>query len=254
MWREDKTIAAVESDAFTAVRARAERQAPSPPAIPDYLTEHYSWAYVTPEAVKRFERPWIIDAILWGNYARLSGAVRDRIDEPHAGRVLQIACAYGDFTPKLAAHVAQRSGRLDVVDVLPVQLANLRAKLGPETSVGIHRMDSAAMTYEDSAFDSVVLFLLLHEMPDAWRRGTLAEAWRVLKPGGRLVLVDYAKPAWWNPLRYLMAPVLALLEPFALALWRRPISDFAPAGMFQGPVERRTACGGLYQLLTIEKR
>ena len=115
-------------------------------------------------------------------------------------------------------------------------------------------MDCAALNYPDAAFDAVVMFLLLHEMPDVWRRATLAEAWRVLKPGGRLVLVDYAKPAWWNPLRYLMAPALALLEPFALALWRRPIRDFAPPGMFDGPVERATACGGLYQLLTIEKR
>jgi hypothetical protein len=30
---------------------------------------------------------------------------------------------------------------------------------------------------------------------------------------GKVVIVDYAQPRWWNPLRYLWRPVLALLEP-----------------------------------------
>ena len=140
-----------------------------------------------------------------------------------------------------------------MIDVLPVQIANLRAKLGPQSPVAVHRMDSAAMAFDEGSFGSVVLFLLLHEMPETWRRATLAEAWRVTRPGGRIVIVDYAKPAWWNPLRYLMAAVLALLEPFALDLWRRPVRDYAPAEMFRAPVERASACGGLYQILTIEK-
>jgi len=241
-----------EVDTLTAGKAATGRKPAAPPIIPEYLTKHYSWAYVTPEAVKRFERPWIIEAILWGNYGRLSGAVRDALKSVRTRRVLQVACAYGDFSPMLAKQVGESGGRLDVIDVLPVQLDNLRSKLSSGSPVDLHQMDSGALDFDDESFDAVVLFLLLHEQPEAWRRRTLAEAWRVTKRGGRIVLVDYAKPAWWNPLRYVMTPVLTLLEPFAMDLWRRPIRDYMPANAFAS-LNRKTACGGLYQILTSQK-
>jgi ubiquinone/menaquinone biosynthesis C-methylase UbiE len=252
MWRDDKSFVTCEVDSLTAGEAGPRRKLEAPPRIPGYLTEHYNWAYVTPEAVKRFERPWIIDLILWGNYAKLSGAVRTALSGVRTRRVLQVACAYGDFSPKLAKQVGETGGRLDVIDVLPVQLENLHGKLPPGSPVDLHQMDSGALTFEDESFDAVVLFLLLHEQPEAWRRRTLAEAWRVTKRGGRIIIVDYAKPAWWNPLRYIMAPVLILLEPFAMDLWRRPVDDYTPSGAY-APLDRKTACGGLYQMLTAQK-
>jgi hypothetical protein len=41
------------------------------PAIPQYLQSHYWWAYVHPRAVHVFERQWLVNLILWGNYKRL---------------------------------------------------------------------------------------------------------------------------------------------------------------------------------------
>ena len=38
---------------------------------PRYLSDTYWWAYVHPAAVKVFERQWLVNAILWGNFARL---------------------------------------------------------------------------------------------------------------------------------------------------------------------------------------
>jgi hypothetical protein len=43
-------------------------------SIPYYLIEHYSWAYVHPMAVELFECQWLINLLLWGNYARLRDA------------------------------------------------------------------------------------------------------------------------------------------------------------------------------------
>ena len=45
-----------------------------------------------------------------------------------------------------------------------------------------------------SADDRVLLFFLLHEQPYHYRERTLSEAMRVVKPGGKIVAVDYAMP------------------------------------------------------------
>jgi hypothetical protein len=38
--------------------------------VPQYLQAHYWWAYVHPRAVHVFERQWLVNLILWGNYKR----------------------------------------------------------------------------------------------------------------------------------------------------------------------------------------
>jgi hypothetical protein len=35
-----------------------------PNTVPDYLTEHYWWAYIHPKAVRFFERQWLVNLIL----------------------------------------------------------------------------------------------------------------------------------------------------------------------------------------------
>src|SRR4051812_39825350 len=37
--------------------------------VPAYLQETYWWAYVHPNAVRLFERQWLVNLILWGNFA-----------------------------------------------------------------------------------------------------------------------------------------------------------------------------------------
>ena len=96
---------------------------------PHYLTAHYWWAYVHPKAIWFFERQWLVNLILWGNYARLRNAAITELGEVLPGATLQVACAYGDLTGKLVQRVAAGGGRLDVIDVLPMQLENLRHKL-----------------------------------------------------------------------------------------------------------------------------
>lgn len=222
--------------------------------IPSYLTEHYWWAYVHPRAVWVFERQWLIGAILWGNYKRLRDAALNALGSTLPGRTLQVASAYGDFTPNLAERAAAGNGEVHVIDVLPIQLENLKSKLSVDAPVYTATMDSAALDYANSSFDRAVLFFLLHEMPDQWRRRTLAETLRVVRPGGRIVIVEYAQPSRWNPLRYLFPPVLAALEPFALDLWRHDMREFLAKGAKIDGFTRRRFFGGLYQVVSFERQ
>ena len=221
--------------------------------VPDYLLDTYSWAYVTPEAVRRFERQWLVNLILWGNFARLRDEALAALGRDLSGKTLQIACVYGDLTPRLLTAHGPR-GQLDVIDVLPVQISNLKAKLGATAPrVGIHLGNSAAMPFEPESYERALLFFLLHEQPENVRRKTIEEALRVLQPGGKLVIVDYHRPRALHPLYLPMRGILSTLEPYALDLWTHEVSEWLPKQPTVASMSKRSFFGGLYQLLEIER-
>ena len=218
--------------------------------IPSYLIETYWWAYVHPKSVRIFERQWLVNAILWGNFGRLRDAALEGLGPYLRGRTLQVACVYGDLTERISRRVPA-TGKLDVVDVLPVQIENLRRKLPADTAVGIRLGNSASLGAASASYDRVLLFFLLHEQPEAVRRATLAEAVRVVKPGGSIVILDYHRPGVLHPLRWLMAPLLARLEPYALDLWRHDLREWLPSRPWRS-VSKETYFGGLYQRMVIQ--
>jgi ubiquinone/menaquinone biosynthesis C-methylase UbiE len=220
--------------------------------IPVYLQQDYWWAYVDPRAVQVFEREWLVNAILFGNYGRLRDAALAELGATVSGRTLQVACVYGDLSARLLRRLAP-DARLDVLDILPIQLANLKRKLPADERVAMVHGDSSAMAYADASFDQVLLFFLLHEQPESVRRGTLAEAMRVVKPGGKVVIVDYHRPVALHPMRPLMRLVFGRLEPYAMDLWRHRIDEFMPAGVEPATRRHRTWFGGLYQMLVLTR-
>ena len=240
---------AISADA--APPARAALSAPSLP-IPRYLEQVYWWAYVHPKAVHLFEREWLVNAILFGNYGRLRDAALARLGKTIQGATLQVACVYGDLTVRLQRRLAADAG-LDVIDILPIQLKNLGKKLVADERVALLHGDSSSLACPDASYDQVLLFFLLHEQPEGVRRATLAEALRVVKPGGKIVIVDYHRPSAWHPMRPLMRLVFRKLEPYAMDLWRHGLEEFMPADVRPASMTQRTYFGGLYQMLELTR-
>lgn len=75
----------------------------------------------------------------------------------------------------------------------------------------------------------------------------------MVKAGGKIVIVDYARPAWWNPVRHAWGPVLSALEPFAHDLWREEIAEWLPERLPAQPLRRESLFGGLYQKVVITR-
>ncbi len=240
----EKAISATDEPVGSGGARRLRLSAHLP--IPKYLSQTYWWAYLHPLGVRVFERQWLVNLILWGNFGRLRDSVLRELDATKPSQVLQVACVYGNLTDRILSRLGC-AGHLHVVDVAPVQLKNLTEKLSNTERVTLHHQDSTQLEFPDASFDQVVVFFLLHEQPESARTRTVAEAARVVKPGGKLIFVDYHRPRRLNPFRYIMQPILRTLEPFAMDLWQKEIEDLMPTAVVPRQVQKRTTFGGLYQ-------
>lgn len=221
--------------------------------VPDYLQRVYWWTYIHPFAVWFFDRQWIVNLILLTQYNRMRRAVLREFAAAEDGHVLQVSCAYGDVIPKTAERVLAGRGRLDIIDVLPIQLKNVRRKLPVNDRIRLMQMNAAEMFLPSAAYDKVVLFFLLHETPDPVRKRILAESFRVVRPGGQVVIADFAMPKRWNPFRYLWAVFLSIFEPFALDMWRTDIHDHLPMAVRGYPLRQHRYFGALFQKTVVTK-
>ena len=222
------------------------------PSIPKYLEDTYWWAYLHPKSFYFFEREWVVNLILWGNMKKLTDAVLQESNPDSHSRVLQLACVYGDFSNKLAGHLAQKQCRLDLVDVAKIQLTNAAKKLKGNNNVSFHHQDSSCLSFPSASFDESVIFFLLHEQPEDVRRKTIQEAIRVTRPGGKIIFVDYHGPKRSNPMRYVMKPILSWLEPFAMDLWREELPAFMPDSIKAEQISSEFYFGGLYQKIVLQ--
>jgi len=217
--------------------------------IPPYLEETYWWAYLHPRGIHIFERQWLVNFILWGNYRHLREEALSEINNHFQGNMLQLACVYGDLTEKLASRLSIK-GRLDLVDISQAQLDNALAKLGQRQNINLILQDTSALNLPDNAYDVTLLFFLLHEQPESVRLSTLAEAVRLTRKGGKIIIVDYHRAAGWNPLRYIMKGVFRWLEPFAEGFVSSEVSDTLPTEKITG-IKKQVYFGGLYQKVIV---
>jgi ubiquinone/menaquinone biosynthesis C-methylase UbiE len=217
------------------------------PEVPAYLQDTYYWAYLDPRNVRLLDRELVVKVILWGQQRRLR---QQAFAEITAGqRVLQPAHVYGEFSPALARHLGP-DGRLDVIDVAPIQVANCRRKLERYPRASVRHADAARPG--NRSYDAVCCFFLLHELPDDYKRAVVDALLGRVPAGGKVIFIDYHKPHWAHPLKPLTSLVFDTLEPFAKGLWRSEIADFA--GTADGfDWRKETYFGGLFQKVVAQR-
>jgi SAM-dependent methyltransferase len=210
-------------------------------AIPAYLREVYGWAYLNRINALLLDRDAVVNAILLGNNRRLRRTLLCEIEPGQ--EVLHVAHVYGRLIPALAGRIGC-SGRLDVIDLVPLQAALCRRKLRGFPQARVRFADAAHPG--DGLYNTVTCFFLLHEIPDERKRAVVDALLARVVPGGKVVFVDYHRPARWHPLRGLMRGLMNRLEPFAESLWHHEIVEFAST---PGPYRwrKQTLFGGLYQ-------
>jgi demethylmenaquinone methyltransferase/2-methoxy-6-polyprenyl-1,4-benzoquinol methylase len=108
-------------------------------------------------------------------------------------RALDVCCGTGDLALELAEHVGP-SGTVVGCDFSRPMLELARAKSVERwaTNVRFEFADALELPYEDGSFDAVTVGFGVRNLADLDRG--LAEMARVLKPGGRLVILEITQP------------------------------------------------------------
>jgi ubiquinone/menaquinone biosynthesis C-methylase UbiE/DNA-binding transcriptional ArsR family regulator len=94
----------------------------------------------------------------------------------------------GCGTGQVSAAIAPFVSRVLAVDASPAMLQAAKKRLHQVDNVELRRGDLEAVPIDDTMLDAATLMLVLHHVAQPER--ALAEVARVLKPGGRLVIVD----------------------------------------------------------------
>lgn len=125
----------------------------------------------------------------------------------HAGlapsdRVLDVACGTGDLTEAFArAGAAEVIGLDFTAEMLDIARDKAPRRLGPDAGrVRYLQGDAQQLPFEDRSFEVVSIAFGIRNVQDPMR--ALREFRRVLRPGGRLVVLEFAEPRW-APVRWI---------------------------------------------------
>jgi ubiquinone/menaquinone biosynthesis C-methylase UbiE len=160
-----------------------------------------SWASKASTKGLVLNQGWRYDLMEWfhdtfsfrGTFRELRQRTANLAQLQPGEQVLDVGCGTGTLAIEVARRVG-RAGRVAGVDPGTQQIGRARAKAARrhvpiEFQIGVIEQ----LPFPDQTFDVAFSTLMMHHLPAPLKRQGLAEIARVLKPGGRLVIADFAR-------------------------------------------------------------
>ncbi|MEU6717495.1 class I SAM-dependent methyltransferase [Nonomuraea sp. NPDC046802] len=124
-------------------------------------------------------------------FTRVAAAARPRAGD----RILDVGCGTG-YLSRILAPVVTPSGHITGLDLSPAMI-EYAVRRAPANCTYVQG-EGQNLPFPDGSFDLVVSSLAIHHMPTETRPEALRQMFRVLRPGGRLLIAEFRPPA--NPL------------------------------------------------------
>jgi ubiquinone/menaquinone biosynthesis C-methylase UbiE len=144
-------------------------------------------------------RAFLYDLFVWlvslGRERLYRGKALDLANLKPGESVLDIGCGTGTLAIAAKQRVG-RSGRVYGIDASPEMVARATRKATKAAAeVFFENGIAELLPFPDGQFDAVLSTVMLHHLGRKARQQCAHEVRRVLKPGGRVLAVDFARPA-----------------------------------------------------------
>ena len=194
------------------ISTRDHRDLPSdaqPERYPSYYRRNFHWqtdGYLSRRSAEIYDVS--VELLFAGTADVMRRQIIPPISRALAGRntdtarLLDIGCGTGRSLAQIAT--AHPHLPLTGLDISPYYLHEARNVLDHVSDVSLIAENAEEMPFRDGYFTIATSVFLFHELPRTVRRRVLAEAHRVLQPGGLLVIADSAQLAESGPLAFFL--------------------------------------------------
>ena len=138
---------------------------------------------------------WLSPAMMFWQEGRFGREAQRLLALRGDERVLDIGCATGWLTRRIAAALTAPDACAVGLDAAPKMIAAARRKAAGLEHLRFDVGVAERLDYADGAFDCAISTFFFHHVDAELKRKALAEIHRVVKPGGRVAIVDVDVPS-----------------------------------------------------------
>jgi ubiquinone/menaquinone biosynthesis C-methylase UbiE len=135
--------------------------------------------------------------LLLGKQAEYDKHILSLLELNSADRVLDLGCGTGVLTRMIADRLDSKVGGVSVGIDAAAKMILVAGKKRGSGNCRFEVMAAEDLSFEDQSFDAVVSSLFFHHVPLDLKEKALSESFRILRPGGRLIIADMHIPTTW---------------------------------------------------------
>ena len=186
----------------------------------------------------------IYDAIVSSATSPMRQASLARLDDVTDKEILLCGVGTGLDLPHLPS-----GARYIGIDLTPAMLKRAESRVRPHHNLQLDVGDVMQLPYTDNQFDTVIMHLILAVVPSPQR--ALREATRVLKPGGKIYILDkFLRPGQRAPMRRIMNIFLRHIATRTDVVFEKLLHDTPQLNLI---VDENCFPGGWFRTIVVQK-